>query len=54
LVQVIQPLHLFYVTTLTTQVSRVSMGPEFDTEPRFGWQLVFFVSGLPTLSCATG
>src|SRR5438067_246034 len=32
LVQVIQPLHLFFVTTLT-QVSRVSIGSGFDTGP---------------------
>jgi hypothetical protein len=31
LVQVIQPLHLFLVTTLTTQVSDVSIGSGFDS-----------------------
>jgi hypothetical protein len=36
------------------QVSHVSIGSGFDTQPRFGWQLVFLVSRLPTLPFAKG
>src|SRR5262249_50399148 len=46
LVQVIQPLHLFFVTTLT-QVSRVSMGPGFDSQPRSARRWCSLSAGFP-------
>jgi hypothetical protein len=54
LVQVIQPIAPVLCDDAHTQVSRVSIGSGFDTSPRFGWQRVFFVSGLPTFSFAKG
>jgi hypothetical protein len=51
---VIQPLAPVLGDDAHTQVSRVSIGSGFDTQPPYGWQLVFFVSGLPTFSFAEG
>jgi hypothetical protein len=46
LVQVIQPLHLFWVTTLT-QVSLVSIGSGFDTQPLSAGSWCSLSAGFP-------
>jgi len=46
LVQVIQPLHLFCVTALT-QVSHVSIGSGFDTQPRSARSRCSLSAGFP-------
>jgi hypothetical protein len=51
LVQVFQPLHLFYMTTLT-QVRLPQHRFRVRQATAFGWLLLFFVSGLPTPSLA--